>query len=330
MEHDTILTRDIQLSEGKSAYDAYCLRLLSNIEILSRIVGALVDEFKDIPVQEIAEKYLDTPHIREIPMFPGETNANRRISGISNEDKSATEGERDYDILFNAVAPSLGDLIRLIINLEAQNKPNPGYPIPKRGIYQGCRLISAQYGVEFSGSDFQNLKKVYSIWILPQPNKGEQNVIEKYSIVREVLCGSREEPVRNYDLMTIIMVYLGDPGQPSESEIIRLLSVLLSHELTADEKLTTLETEFSIPVTYEIKEEVANMCNLSDAIEQKSRAEGEAKGEAKGRAEGYDAQARMVEKYMKEMNRSQEEAFAFFEFSDIEKNAIRLRLQSAG
>lgn len=319
MDDNTVLTQDIQLSEGKSAYDTYCLRLLSNTAILSRIVGALVAEFQEIPVEEIAVKYLDTPQVREIPMFPEETNANRRIRGIGNEDKSGTEGERDYDILLNAAAPLREEVIRLIINLEAQNKPNPGYPILKRAIYQGSRLISAQYGVEFSGSDFKNLKKVYSIWILPQPNKNEQNVIEKYSIVREVLSGSREEPVRNYDLLTIITVYLGDPAQPSESRIIRLLSVLLSNKLTADEKLTTLEKEFDIPITYEIKEGVVSMCNLSDAIEQR--------GEARGKVE---AQAKMIEQIMKMMNWSLEEALAKFEFSDTEKNAIRLRLQSAG
>ena len=57
MEHNTILTQDIKLSEGKSAYDTYCLRLLSNKVILSRIVGALVEEFQGIPTEEIAEKY---------------------------------------------------------------------------------------------------------------------------------------------------------------------------------------------------------------------------------------------------------------------------------
>lgn len=325
MEYNTILTEDIQLSEGKAAYDAYCLRLLSNVEILSRIVGALVEEFKGIPVKDIAEKYLDTPRVREIPMFPGETNANRRISGIGNEDKSATEGERDFDILFNAVAPLFDKPIKLIINLEAQNNQHPGYPITTRAFYQGSRLISSQYSIEFSGSDFKNLKKVYSIWILPNPNKGEQNVIEKYSIVRELLCGSREEPVRNYDLMTVIMVYLGDPKQPSDSEIVRLLSVLLSHKLTADEKLTTLEKEFEIPVTYEIKEEVANMCNLSDALVQ----QGDVIGYKRGVEEKYDAQAKMVGQFMKMSNCSLEEVFAKFDFSDIEKNAIRLRLQPA-
>lgn len=54
------------------------------------------------------------------------------------------------------------------------------------------------------------------------------------------------------------------------------------------------------------------MCNLSDAIEQQGR---------------YDAQASMVEQVMEMMNWSLEEALAKFKFSDIERNAIRRRLQ---
>lgn len=54
------------------------------------------------------------------------------------------------------------------------------------------------------------------------------------------------------------------------------------------------------------------MCNLSDAIEQQGR---------------YDAQASMVEQVMEMMNWSLEEALAKFRFSDIERNAIRRRLQ---
>ena len=59
------------------------------------------------------------------------------------------------------------------------------------------------------------------------------------------------------------------------------------------------------------------MCNLSDVVKQE------------GREEGYDAQARLVEQIMKKQDWSLEEVFANFEFPEIEKEAIRLRLQPA-
>ena len=64
------------------------------------------------------------------------------------------------------------------------------------------------------------------------------------------------------------MVYLRNPKQPSEVEIINLLFVLLSNELAVEDNLRTLESEFGIPITYEIKQEVMNLFNLNDVIEQ--------------------------------------------------------------
>lgn len=58
-----------------------------------------------------------------------------------------------------ATAPKSGELIRLIINVEAQNNFYPGYPLIKRGIYYCSRMISAQYGTEFSASHYEDIKK---------------------------------------------------------------------------------------------------------------------------------------------------------------------------
>ena len=35
----------------------------------------------------------------------------------------------------------------MIINIEVQNDFYPGYPLVKRGIYYGGRMLSAQYGI---------------------------------------------------------------------------------------------------------------------------------------------------------------------------------------
>lgn len=82
-----------------------------------------------------------------------------------------TEGIVTYDIRFLATAPVSGELIRLIINIEAQNDFYPGYPLIKRGIYYCSRMISAQYGTEFTKSHYEDIKKVYSIWICMNPPK---------------------------------------------------------------------------------------------------------------------------------------------------------------
>ena len=45
-----------------------------------------------------------------------------------------------------------------------------------------------------------------------------------------------------------------------------MLSTLLSMELTADEKLGIMETEYSIHADEKIREDVSAMCNLSQGI----------------------------------------------------------------
>ena len=49
-----------------------------------------------------------------------------------------------------------------------------------------------------------------------------------------------------------------------------MLSTLLSMELTVDEKLGIMETEYSIHVDEKIREDVSAMCNLSQGIKEKA------------------------------------------------------------
>ncbi len=61
----------------------------------------------------------------------------------------------------------------------------------------------------------------------------------------------------------------------------RLLGVLLSDTMQADEKLGIMENEYGIPVDRDIRKDVDIMCNLSQGIMEKGEAIGMEKGEAK-------------------------------------------------
>lgn len=163
-----------------------------------------------------------------IPVNPDETNP--VIHGLNNEDKTITEGTVVYDIRFSAYAPGTGELIRLIINVEAHQSFSVGYPLLKRAVYYCSRMISAQHGTEFTKSHYEKIKKVYSIWICPAPPKERRNTITRYRIKEENVIGYVQEPEANYDLMTVIMICLGGPDEAESDGILRLLSVLLSNE----------------------------------------------------------------------------------------------------
>ena len=143
------------------------------------------------------------------------------------------------------------DLIRLIINIEAQNDFYPGYPLIKRGIYYGSRMISSQYGTEFTESDYDKIKKVYSVWICMNPPKYRQNTIAKYAICESKLVGAVSEKKENYDLMTVIMICLGD-SENAEADLLRMLDVLFSDE-SAECKKHILQEEFAIKMTKKLE-----------------------------------------------------------------------------
>lgn len=162
MEINTSIAEDIQATDQNAQYDAACKRLLSERIILAWIMKSCLKEYRGCDVKEIAEKYIESePEISKVFVAPDETNAPTKIRGIGNEDNSLTEGRITYDIRFLASVPGSGELIQMIVNVEIQGKFYPGYPVVTRGIYYGCRMISSQYGTEFTHSEYQNIKQVH-------------------------------------------------------------------------------------------------------------------------------------------------------------------------
>ena len=211
-----------------------------------------------------------------------------KVQGMGNEDISQNEGTVYYDVRFNAIAPSTEEHgnIRLIINAEAQNRFKPKYPLTKRAVYYGSRLISAQNGTVFTKSDYQKLRKVYSIWICVNPAKKFRNTITRYSLKPETIIGNAVEAPENYDLINIVMVCLGKMEEWNDNNLIKFLGVLFQNELSAREKKDILERDFNIPMTETFESEVDDMCNLSQGVAEEAMQKGIEKGRQEGRQEG--------------------------------------------
>lgn len=155
VELKTTIAQGLHVTDDSAGYDAACKRVLSEKAILARIMKSCLEEYKDCDVNDIAEKYIEgQPQVSAVPVLPDE--GGTVISGMDTEDKSVREGTVTYDIRFRAIVPDSEEQIALIINVEAQNDFYPGYPLIKRGIYYCCRMISSQYGREFTGSHYEN------------------------------------------------------------------------------------------------------------------------------------------------------------------------------
>ena len=203
-----------------------------------------------------------------------------------------TDIKIQYDVRFDAIVPTAvhdaasQDVIRLIINVEAQTAFNPGYPLTKRAIYYCSRMISAQHGPIFRKSEYGKIRKVYSIWVCTKPSDKFQNTLTRYSIRPEQLIGNATEKSENYDLMSVVTICLGKPDSENYTGILKFLDVLLSSSRAATEKKKILEEEFGVAMSDELEREVLIMCNLSQGVKAEGREEGRIEGRKEGRREG--------------------------------------------
>lgn len=270
MKVENMLAKNITAIGVNASYDSACKRLLANKVILAWIMKSCLEEYANCSIQEIMEQYIEgEPDIGQVPVNMDEKVLSEQIETASVEDNSVYEGTVSYDIRFYANTLGTGERNRLIINIEAQNDFYPGYPIVKRGIYYCSRMISSQYGVEFTESHYDRIKKVYSIWICMNPPKYRRNSINRYFIKEEKLIGDVSERKENYDLITTVMICLGESNDKNSLGVLRLLEVLLSSERGVEEKKEILQKDFSIEMTKTIEREVSIMCNLSKGVEEK-------------------------------------------------------------
>ena len=208
-----------------AAYDQAAKKVLSQKKILAFILKRMVEEFKDESVQDIMTKYIEgTPLISQVPVHPDETNQEyERIQGNNTEDGSISEGMVRYDILFQALVPKTKEPIMLIINIEAQDRANPGYSILKRATYYASRMVSSQRGRDFYGDDYDKIKKVYTIWICMNAPKDMGNFINRYRMVEERLHGKYRAEEWQYNLLNVVMLYLGN--RKTQDSLIEMLRI---------------------------------------------------------------------------------------------------------
>jgi hypothetical protein len=79
----------------------------------------------------------------------------------------------------------------------------------------------------------------------------------------------------NEEIINIVMIGISKelPEHTEEYELHRLIGALLSQKLTESEKLNIIENEYDILVSSDIREDVSDMCNLSQGIVEETRVE---------------------------------------------------------
>ena len=105
--------------------------------------------------------------------------------------------------------------------------------------------------------------------------------VNRYSISEECLVGTFHEPKRNFDLLSIIRISVGDPSLRTVKDALLLLSILFS-KMDASRKREELESHFNI----KMKEEEVEQVTIAQGFYEQGLEDGWQNGRQEGREEG--------------------------------------------
>lgn len=265
---ETSIAQGLRTTELQADYDACCKRLLSEKVILANLLKGIAEEYKECSVENIENRYIEgKPAVSKVPTSSDKTPP--LITGIDTVHKYEDHEGVLYDILLKSHVPDSKNQIDLIINVEGQKNPESHRRLMARTIYYVSENIVVQKGRVFTGIHYENIQKVYSIWICKNQAKYRANTINHIQPACYPQYGNCPEKKSDYDLFDIVLIYLGDEEPPEDApEIIRLLYVLLSNKMSAAKKGEILEKKFNIRMTQSMEKEMNTMCNLGEALAQ--------------------------------------------------------------
>ncbi len=297
---DTEIKSAVNAADAEAQYDEKVKRLLGNKMILAHILVKTVDEFLGMNPKDVVPYIESDPLVSAVLLEPGMTNARgssfagvnalagsgkdgQRIVGLNTENAEINEGLIRFDIIFYVRMKD--GISKVIINLEAQKDEPTRYHLLNRAVFYVCRLISSQKKRDFVGTNYNDMRRVYSIWICMNMDENSMSYVH---LAKDDLLGACLWK-GNLDLLNMVMIGIANelPKHNEEYELHRLLSALLSKDLPVNEKLRIIETEYDIPVSDKIRKDVNEMCNLGQGVRESGEAIGEAKMILRMHKKGY-------------------------------------------
>ena len=292
----TVGRRRKKNSVTKNALDDEFKHIITNGDILARILSGNIDELGDMKPDDI-KKCLELG-------ADGNTVIMR-----DREYFSRREGKTILDAAFDLKIPGTDGDVSVIIGIEGQANPNPGYPLGKRAEYYVARMVSAQRKREFKGNDYGKIRKVYSIWCVLNPKAKDRNTVTRYSMEASNLYGD-ERTTEKLDTFNIIFINVGG----FEEELPPALSICAAmfSRMEAEERMELVEDKFNIKLDDEELERLNKMSDLAQGFMDYGHdvgiAEGIAEGSAKERAAAMDRSAETIVNLVRLSGMSFEEA----------------------
>ena len=299
------------LSQHKIMLDQNCKLMISHEEILSRIIKEFVEEAKHLSIEEII-KIVQDEH---------------RFQRLNNENTIPGYGTVRFDFFGCIDLPQLDHTIkRIYLNVEIQNDAYPKYSLITRGDAYLSRIQTTQWGKEYNDQNYDGMKKVYLIWILPQAAKKRDGQVS--------ICKTDEEKqlekVETYDKREQIVIYLDKEHDTSKKyqeydEILTPLVVFLNNILDYQGKIRIMK-EYGFK---EIEKEVREVCDYANMLEKEYLNKGIGIGVEKGIEQGtQNERIKNIRKLMIKLKMSFKEAIQFLDIPEDEVKEIEKYFKS--
>lgn len=291
------------LSQHKIMLDQNCKLMISHEEMLSRIIKEFVEEAKHLSIEEII-KIVQDEH---------------RFQRLNNENTISGYGTVRFDFFGCIDLPQLDHTInRIYLNVEIQNDAYPKYSLITRGDAYLSRIQTTQWGKEYNDQNYDGMKKVYLIWILPQAAKKRDGQVS--------ICKTDEEKqlekVETYDKREQIVIYLDKEHDTNKKyqeydEVLTPLVVLLNNILDYQGKIRIMK-EYGFK---EIEKEVREVCDYANILEKEYLNKGIGIGVEKGIEQGtQNERIKNIRKLMIKLKMTFKEAIQFL---DILKDEVK-------
>ena len=293
------------LSQHKIMLDQNCKLMISHEEMLSRIIKEFVEEAKHLSIEEII-KIVQDEH---------------RFQRLNNENTISGYGTVRFDFFGCIDLPQLDHTInRIYLNVEIQNDAYPKYSLITRGDAYLSRIQTTQWGKEYNDQNYDGMKKVYLIWILPQAAKKRDGQVS--------ICKTDEEKqlekVESYDKREQIVIYLDKEHDTNKKyqeydEVLTPLVVFLNNILDYQGKIRIMK-EYGFK---EIEREVREVCDYANILEKEYLNKGIGIGVEKGIEQGtQNERIKNIRKLMIKLKMSFKEAIQFLDIPEDEVKEI--------
>ena len=293
------------LSQHKIMLDQNCKLMISHEEMLSRIIKEFVEEAKYLSIEEII-KIVQDEH---------------RFQRLNNENTIPGYGTVRFDFFGCIDLPQLDHTIkRIYLNVEIQNDAYPKYSLITRGDAYLSRIQTTQWGKEYNDQNYDGMKKVYLIWILPQAAKKRDGQVS--------ICKTDEkkhlEKLESYDKREQIVIYLDKEHDTNKKyqeydEVLTPLVVFLNNILDYQGKIRIMK-EYGFK---EIEKEVREVCDYANMLEKEYLNKGIGIGVEKGIEQGtQNERIKNIRKLMIKLKMSFKEAIQFLDIPEDEVKEI--------